>query len=87
MSTDIQPEFAPETLDELVRGLDPIDWVQLQLLARLSPAERVLAGMRAQAFAMAALRGAFQRRFPDLSRSELNMKVLAYLTPLRMERG
>ena len=86
MSTDIQSTYTPDTLDELVRGLDPIDWVQLQLLARLSPAERVLAGMRAQAFAMAALRGTFQRRFPDLSRSELNMRVLSYLTPVRMER-
>lgn len=81
-----QSTFAPDTLDELVRGLDPVDWVQLQLTARLSPAERVLAGMRAQAFAMAALRGALQRRFPHLSQSELNMKVLSYLTPVRMER-
>jgi hypothetical protein len=86
MSVDFQPQFAPDAIDELVRGLDPIDWVQLQLLARLSPAERVLTGMRAQAFARAALRGAFLRRFPDLSRSELNMKVLSYLTPVRMER-
>ena len=85
MSTDIQPTFTPEAIDELVRGLDPVDWVQLELTARLSPAERVLAGMRAQAFAMAALRGAFHRRFPHLSQSELNMKVLSYLTPVRME--
>jgi hypothetical protein len=77
MSADNQSTYTPDTLDELIRGLDPVDWVQLQLTARLSPAERVLAGMRAQAFAMAALRGAFQRRFPDLSRSELNMKVLS----------
>lgn len=86
MRADVQSTYTGDALDELVHGLDPIDWVQLQLLARLSPAERVLAGMRAQAFAMAALRGAFQRRFPDLSRSELNMKVLSYLTPVRMER-
>jgi hypothetical protein len=41
--------------------------------------------MSAQAFAMAALRGTFQQRFPELSLSELNMKVLAYLTPVRIE--
>ncbi len=62
-----------------------IDWEQLELMAQLSPAKRVLAGMQAQAFAMAALRGTLRRRFPELSQSELNMKVLAYLTPLRME--
>jgi hypothetical protein len=69
---------------EIVRGLDPIDWVQMRLTARLSPADRIKAGMRAQSFAMAMLRGTFKRRFPALSPSELNMKVLTYLTPVRM---
>ncbi|MGD9101377.1 MAG: hypothetical protein PVF45_12930 [Anaerolineae bacterium] len=78
--------YAPDTIEELVHGLDPVDWVQLELLARLSPVERVLVGMRAQDFARAVVRGAFQRRFPHLSRSELNMKVLAHFTPVRMER-
>jgi hypothetical protein len=63
--------------------LEPVDWEQLELLARLTPAERALAMMRAQAFVMAGLRGAFARRFPELSQSELNMKVLAYCTPIR----
>ncbi len=67
----------------LVDGLDGADWVQMRLTARLSPAERILAGMRAQAFAMAMLRGTFRSRFPELTQSELNMKVLAYLTPIR----
>jgi len=73
-----------DAIKELVAGLDAADWVQLRLTARLSPAERILAGMRAQAFAMAILRGTFQTRFPELSQSELNMKVLAYLTPVRL---
>jgi hypothetical protein len=64
-------------------NLEPVDWEQLELLARLTPAGRALAMMRAQAFVMAGLRGAFARRFPELSRSELNMKVLAYCTPIR----
>ena len=70
----------------IVRGLPPVDWVQLHLTARLSPADRVLRGMRAQAFAMAAYRGALARRFPDLSLAELNMKTLAHFTPVRMEK-
>ena len=73
-----------DAIKELVAGLDAADWVQLRLTARLSPAERILAGMRAQAFAMAILRGTFQTRFPELSQSELNMKVIAYLTPVRL---
>lgn len=71
--------------DEAWASIADIDWTQLELMAQLSPAKRVLTGMRAQAFAMAALRGTLRRRFPDLSQSELNMKVLAYLTPLRIE--
>ena len=64
-------------------SFDPIDWQQLELLARLTPAQRILLGMQAQAFARAALRGTLRRRFPELSQSELNMKVLAHFTPLR----
>ncbi len=70
-------------IEELVRGLDPPDWVQLRLIAGLSPEDRVLAGMRAQSWAMAALRGALAERFPELSLPELNMKVLAHFTPVR----
>ena len=64
-------------------AFDPVDWEQLELLARLTPAERALAMVRAQAFVMAGLRGTFARRFPELSQSEINMKVLAYCTPIR----
>ena len=71
-------------IKKIVDGLDPVDWVQMQLAANLSPADRVLAGVRAQSFAKAALRGTLARRSPDLSLSELNMEVLAYLTPVRM---
>ena len=72
-------------IEEIVRGLDPPDWVQLRLTANLSPAKRALAAMSAQTFAMSALRGTFHQRFSELSLSELNMKVLAYLTPVKIE--
>jgi hypothetical protein len=81
-----ETEFDHDAIVQIVQNLDPVDWTQLRLLANLTPAERVLAGMRAQSFAMAALRGTFRRKYPDLSLSELNMKVLAYLTPVRMEK-
>ena len=72
-----------DSIKALVDGLDAPDWVQLRLTGQLTPAERILSGMRAQAFAMAMLRGTLRKRFPELSQSELNMKVLAYFTPLR----
>jgi hypothetical protein len=74
----------PTEIEAIVQSLDPVDWAQLQLTANLPPGQRILAGLQAQAFAMAGLRGTLRRRFPELSPSELNMKVLAYLTPVRM---
>jgi len=80
MSTETRhPEIAA-----LVQGLDPIDWVQLRLTANLSPGKRILSGMHAQTFLMASLRGTLRRKFPELGQKELNMKVLAYLTPVKM---
>ena len=70
-------------MSDLEISFDPIDWQQLELLAQLTPAQRILLGMQAQAFARAALRGTLRRRFPELSQSELNMQVLAHFTPLR----
>jgi hypothetical protein len=52
---------------------DPIDWQQLELLAKLAPGERMRASVMAHEFATAVLRGTLQRRFPDLSLAELNM--------------
>ena len=75
-----------EAIKELVKGLGPIDWVQMQLLAKLPPEKRIIPSLQAQAFSMSALRGTLQKRFPDLSLSELNMKVLAYFTSIRMNQ-
>ena len=78
--------MSPSDIQALVDGLDPVDWVQLRLTASLPPRKRLLAGMQAQAFARATVRGAMRRRYPDLSQAELNMKVLAHLTTVRMEK-
>jgi hypothetical protein len=72
-----------QTRSSLELDLDPIDWQQMELLAQLSPAQRTLAMMRAAEFVRAGLRAAFHRRYPELSDAEVNMKVLAYLTPVR----
>lgn len=62
---------------------DPIGWQQLRLLAQLTPAQRTLAMIHAAEFVRAGRRGTFRQRFPELSDAEMNMKVLAHLTPLR----
>ncbi len=72
-------------ISTIVQGLDPIDWNQVELLAKLPPANRIIPPLQAQEFSMSALRGTFRKRFPELSMAEINMKVLAYLTPVRMD--
>ena len=73
-------------ISAIIDNFDPIDWVQLDLLAKMPFEKRLIPGLNAQEFSMAALRGTFRRKFPELSMPEINMKVLAYLTPIRMER-
>ena len=68
----------------IVRGLDPADWVQIDLLRRLPPEKRIIPAMRAQAFAMSTFKLTLKSRYPDLSESELNMKVLRHFTTVRM---
>lgn len=72
-------------ISQIINGFDPIDWVQLDLLAKMPFEKRLLPGLNAQEFSMAALRGTFRKKFPELSMHEINMKVLAYLTPIRMD--
>jgi hypothetical protein len=75
-----------DTIAAIVRGLDPVDWDELRLIARLSPSERVLRGLRAAEREKAALRETLAKQFPDLSRSELNMMVLAHFTPVQIDK-
>ncbi len=77
--------LTPEEISAIVDGFDPIDWVQMELLAKMPFEKRLIPGLNAQEFAMAGLRGTFQKKFPELTMPEINMKVLAYLTPVRME--
>ena len=75
-----------DEISEIVRGLDPIDWVQMELLAKLPPAKRIIPPLQAAEKVRAELRDKFRKEFPELSMSEINMKVLESLTPVRMER-
>ena len=68
-----------EEISAIVDGLNPIDWVQMELLAKLPPGKRIYPSLQASAMIRAGLRTAFKRKFPNLSTSEINMKILDYL--------
>ena len=68
-----------EEISALVDGLNPIDWVQMELLSKLPPGKRIYPSLQASAMIRAGLRTAFKRKFPKLSLPEINMKILDYL--------
>jgi hypothetical protein len=74
-----QDPLTPEDISAIVDGFDPIDWVQVKLLASLPPGKRIYPSLRASAMIRAGLRTSFKRKFPDLSPSQINMKILDYL--------
>lgn len=72
-----------EEISAIVDGLNPIDWAQMELLAKMPPGQRIVPMMNATLMVRAGLRSAFIKKFPELSMSEINMKILEYMTPIR----
>jgi hypothetical protein len=76
-----------EEISAIVDGLNPIDHAQMELLAKMPPGRRIYPSLRASAMIRAGLRSAFKRKFPNLSVSEINMKILDYLTLMDSKYG
>lgn len=58
---------------------DPVDIERLRQLARLTPAGRIRLMLNARELAVGLIRGRLRRRYPDLSRVDLNLKLLEEL--------
>jgi len=76
-----------EEISKIVAGFDPIDWVQVKLIANLPPGKRIIPMLQATEMIRAGLRAAFMRKFPKLSKSEINMKILNYMTDMDRLNG
>ena len=76
-----------EEISAIVDGFDPIDWVQMELHAKLPPGKRIIPMLQATEMLRAGLRGTFRKKFPSLSMSEINMKILDYLTYMDKNHG
>jgi hypothetical protein len=71
----------------IVDGFDPIDKVQMELLAKLPPGERWLVPYRKAEAIRSDLRDKLRKDFPELSLPEINMKTLRSLTSVRMGKS
>lgn len=58
---------------------NPIDLVQMRLLGRLSPAQRLRTMLDAREMAVSLKRGRLRRHYPELSAQEINLKLLEEL--------
>lgn len=76
-----------EEISKIVDGFDPVDWVQMELHAKLPPGKRILPMLQASEMIRAGLRGTFRKKFPNLSMPEINMKILDYLTYMDSHYG
>ena len=76
-----------EEISAIVAGFDAIDWVQMKLLANMPPGRRIIPMLQATEMVRAGLRTAFMKKFPALSKSEINMKILEYMTDMDKRYG
>lgn len=65
-----------ETKPNNTYRFDPPDMLQVNLLRKLSPSQRIQLMLDARALAVGLIRGRLSKRYPDLTISELNLKVL-----------
>ncbi len=83
MDMEKKRTLTPEEISAIVDAFDPIDRVQMELLAKLPPGQRIAPMLNATRMVRAGLRSAFMKKFPELSMPEINMMILEYMTPIR----
>jgi hypothetical protein len=76
-----------EEISAIVDGFDPIDRVQMELLAKMPPEKRLIPMLQATEMVRADLRNKLVEDFPELSLPEINMKLLRSLTPVRIGKN
>jgi hypothetical protein len=76
-----------EEISAIVNGFEPIDWLQIEMLAKLRPDQRIIPMLEKSEMIRADLRKKLMEDFPELSLPEINMKVLRSLTPVRIGKN
>ncbi len=74
-------------VNRIVDEFEPIDWEEIETLEKMPPGERHLVSLRKTEAIRSDLRNKFRKDFPELSLSEVNMKVLRSLTPVKIGKN
>jgi len=70
-----------------VDGFDPIDWEEVKLLKAMPSDERYFVSLRKTEALRTDLRNKLMKDYPELPMSEINMKMLRSLTPVRIGKS
>ena len=62
---------------------NPVDWQQMELVARLSPGQRIRLMLEARELAVGLIRGRLRRQYPELSSEEINLKLVEEVSGVR----
>jgi len=76
-----------EEISAIVDGFDPIDWDEMEMLKKLPPEDRILVPLQKAEMDRTDLRNKLKEDFPELSISEINMKMLRSFTPVRIGKN
>jgi len=76
-----------EEISTIVDGFDPIDWGEVKLLKAMPSDERYLVSLRKTEALRTDLRNKLMKDYPELPMSEINMKMLRSLTPVRIGKS
>jgi hypothetical protein len=79
--------LTPEEISAIVGGFDPIDWEEMEMLRAMPEGERWLVSLRKTEMLRADLHNKLMKDFPELSMSEINMKILRSFTPVRIGKN
>jgi len=76
-----------EEISTIVDGFDPIDWEEVKLLKAMPSDERYFVSLRKTEALRTDLRNKLMKDYPELPMSEINMKMLRSLTPVRIGKS
>ena len=76
-----------EDISKIVDGFDPIDWEEVKLLKAMPSEERCLVSIRKAEALRTDLRNKLMKDYHELPISEINMKMLRSLTPVRIGKS
>ncbi|HJR79224.1 MAG TPA: hypothetical protein VJ821_04060 [Anaerolineales bacterium] len=76
-----------EEISDIVDSFEPIDVEEIEIIARLTPGQRIFRMLERAEAIRSDLRNKLIEDFPELSLPEINMKVLRSLTPVRIGKN